>query len=165
MLIREIEITDAGNFINLIKEVEKQSDFMLMEPGERKTTPEQQRNHLERVKQQENTAIFVAEVKSELVGYLLAVGGSVKRTAHSAYIVIGILQKYRGRGIGTELFNNVIKWASKQNISRLELTAVTKNAAGLTLYKKSGFEIEGTKRNSLIIDGRPFDEYYMSKLL
>ncbi|WP_339146179.1 MULTISPECIES: hypothetical protein [unclassified Sutcliffiella] len=36
MLIREIEIEDAENLINLIKEVEAKSNFMLMEAGERK---------------------------------------------------------------------------------------------------------------------------------
>jgi len=45
------------------------------------------------------------------------------------------------------------------------LTVVTQNKAGLSLYKKMGFEIEGTKRDSLFIDGKYVDEYYMSKLL
>lgn len=165
MLIREIRIDDADNFINLVKEVESQSTFMLMEPGERKTTPEQQKKHLKRIEQQNNSTIFLAEIKGELVGYFIVMGGSAKRTMHSAYIVIGILENCRGQGIGTELFNKATKWASKHNISRLELTVITENKAGLALYKKSGFEVEGTKRNSLVIEGKPFDEYYMSKLL
>ncbi|PAD21332.1 GNAT family N-acetyltransferase [Terribacillus saccharophilus] len=165
MLIREIKTSDAENFINLIKEVESKSDFMLMEDGERKTTPEQQKKQLERFEQQNNSTIFVAEEKDKLIGYLIAIGGSVNRTKHSAYLVIGMLQDYRGKGIGKKLFDNVIKWALKHNLSRLELTVVTENEAGVTLYKKMGFDIEGTKRNSLIINGRTFNEYYMSKLL
>ncbi|MDQ6601040.1 GNAT family N-acetyltransferase [Bacillus salipaludis] len=35
---------------------------------------------------------------------MIAIGGSVKRTKHSAYLVIGILEEYRGQGIGTALF-------------------------------------------------------------
>ena len=50
-------------------------------------------------------------------------------------------------------------------IHRLELSVVTHNEAGLRLYKKMGFKIEGTKRHSLLIDGEFVDEYYMSKLL
>jgi RimJ/RimL family protein N-acetyltransferase len=165
MKIREIKIEDAENLINLIKEVETKSDFMLMEAGERKTTPEQQRKQLERMEEQSNSTIFVAEEGEKLIGYLIAIGGSVKRTIHSAYLVIGILEEYRGKGIGTDLFRNVTKWAINHNISRLELTAVTQNEAGIALYKKSGFEIEGTKRNSLVIDGIPFNEYYMAKLM
>ncbi|WP_428848894.1 GNAT family N-acetyltransferase [Terribacillus saccharophilus] len=53
----------------------------------------------------------------------------------------------------------------KHNVSRLELTVITENKAGVALYKKSGFDIEGTKRNSLIINGKTYDEYCMSKLL
>jgi RimJ/RimL family protein N-acetyltransferase len=166
MLIREIKHEDAENFINLIKQVETEANFMLMEAGERKTTPEQQRKQLERIEQQSNSTIFIAkQEEGKLVGYLIAIGGSVKRTKHSAYLVIGILEEYRGQGIGTALFQCLEDWAINHNISRLELTVVTQNDSGVALYKKSGFEIEGTKRNSLMIDGTPFNEYYMSKLL
>jgi len=165
MIIREIAVEDAEKLINLIKEIEAKSNFMLMEAGERKTTPEQQRKQLERIEQQSNSTIFVAEEKDKLVGYLFAMGGTVKKTKHSAYIVIGILEEFRGKGIGTSLFKNVEQWGLKNNISRLELTVVTQNKPGVALYKKSGFEIEGIKRNSLTINGKLFDEYYMSKLL
>ncbi|MFJ7744700.1 hypothetical protein [Peribacillus sp. NPDC097295] len=37
--------------------------------------------------------------------------------------------------------------------------------AGVALYKKVGFEIEGTKRNSLVIHGKSYNEYYMAKIL
>jgi RimJ/RimL family protein N-acetyltransferase len=42
---------------------------------------------------------------------------------------------------------------------------MTHNEAGLALYKKMGFKIEGTKKDSLFVDGVYIDEYYMSKLL
>jgi RimJ/RimL family protein N-acetyltransferase len=121
---------------------------------------------LEYIKQQSNSTIFVAEQeKGKLVGYLIAIGGSVKRTKHSAYLVIGILEEYRGRGIGTKLFQRLEEWAINAKISRLELTVVTQNEAGITLYKKSGFEIEGIKRKSLMINDEFYNEYFMSKLL
>ncbi|WP_164669842.1 GNAT family N-acetyltransferase [Virgibacillus doumboii] len=165
MLIREIKIEDAGNLIDLIKEVEAESNFMLMEADERKTTPEQQRKHIEHIEQQNNSTIFAAEDEEKLVGYLIVMGGGVKRTKHSANLVAGILKDYRGQGIGSALFQKLDDWAKNNNISRLGLTTVTQNEAGLALYKKNGFEIEGTKRNSLIVDGKSYDEYYMSKLL
>lgn len=42
---------------------------------------------------------------------------------------------------------------------------MTHNLAGIALYKKMGFEIEGRKRHSLRVNGAYVDEYYMSKLL
>ena len=132
---------------------------------QRKTTPEQQRNHIEHFKKQSNSTIFVAEQEQGMVGYLIAIGGSVKRTKHSAYLAIGFLEEFRGRGIGKNLFQWVEEWAIHSTISRLELTVVTQNEAGLALYKKCGFEIEGEKRNSLLIDDQYYNEYLMSKLL
>lgn len=156
---------DAENSLVLIKEVESTSTFMLMEPGERETTLEQQQKRIELLDKQKNSTIFVAEENGKLIGYLFVMGGSVKRTKHTAYLVIGILEEYRGKGVGTKLFDHVTNWVSKHNISRLELTVVTENESGVALYKKSGFDIEGTKRKSLIINDRSYDEYYMSKLL
>lgn len=165
MIIREIRTDDSINFITLIKDVESNADFMLMEDGERNTTPEQQEKLLRRFETQINSTVLVAEDNDKLVGYLFAIGGTAKRTEHTAQLVIGILTEYRGKGIGTRLFNNVTQWARENGLSRLELTVVKDNIAGVELYKKCGFDIEGTKRKSLIINGKHFDEYYMSKLL
>jgi len=165
MLIREVQIDDAKQLAELIVKVESESPFMLFEAGERKVNPEGQRKRIESIRQEENSEIFVAQEDDSLVGYLFAIGGQANRTKFSAYIVIGILNQYRGQGLGTQLFQQVEEWAGKLNIRRLELTVITHNIAGLGLYKKMGFEIEGTKRNSLFIDGDFVDEYYMSKLL
>ncbi|MDM5215118.1 GNAT family N-acetyltransferase [Peribacillus sp. NJ4] len=166
MLIREIKPEDAEFFDLLMKQVENEADFMLMEPGERKSSPEQQRKWLERMDKESNSKVLVAEQEGgQLVGYLAVIGGDTRRTKHSAYLVIGIVKEYTGRGIGTSLFERLEEWAITHNILRLELTVVTQNEAGVSLYKKMGFEIEGIKRNSLVIDDTLFDQYYMSKLL
>lgn len=121
---------------------------------------------IKQIKESNNSTILVAEAENnELIGYLFAIGGGVKRNKHSAYIVVGISKAYRGKGLGTKIFKELEQWAILHNIYRLELTVVTRNKNGLSLYQKSGFEIEGTKRKSLYIDDEFVDEYYMSKLL
>ncbi|UJL46145.1 GNAT family N-acetyltransferase [Virgibacillus sp. NKC19-16] len=166
MITREIDTSDSEKFAQLTSQVEASSEYMLWEAGERNIPPEQQEKMIERIGESENSTIFVAENdNNELVGYLLVIGGNAKRNKHAAYIVIGISKDYRGQGIGKRLFKDLEQWASNHNIHRLELTVVTRNEAGVSLYKKIGFEIEGTKRHSLFIDGEFVDEYYMSKLL
>ncbi|MGR3764270.1 N-acetyltransferase family protein [Rossellomorea sp. NS-SX7] len=165
MIIREVHTEDAEKLINLIKEVESHSEFMLMDPGERLTSIEQQRMMIERIQTRNNGVILSAEKDGRLIGYMMVIRGSVNRTRHSAYLVIGILKQFRGQGVGTALFQKVEEWARSCGISRLELTAVTRNTPGIALYQKCGFEMEGTKRNSLIINGEFHDEYYMSKML
>ncbi len=165
MIIRAIRVSDAEQFLNLCKKLDTETQFMMLEPGERTTTVEQQQAQIERLLPTENRAVFVAERDGQLVGYLAAFGGEFKRNKHSVYIVIGILQDFTGQGIGKQLFLALEDWAHRQHIHRLELTVMTHNKAGIALYKKQGFEIEGTKRHSLLVNGHYVDEYYMAKLL
>ena len=43
MIIRTICKSDAEQFLNLCKQLDDETQFMLLEPGERKTTLEEQR--------------------------------------------------------------------------------------------------------------------------
>jgi RimJ/RimL family protein N-acetyltransferase len=165
MYIRQISPDDAAAFVDLLREVEQDASFMLFERGERKTTVEEQRERIEKMERDRHSRIFVAERSGELIGYLIAIGGQAKRNNHSVYLVIGIRKEDQGRGVGSALFIELEKWANDHHIHRLELNVVTRNEAGLALYRKAGFEVEGLKRHSLVIDDEFVDEYYMSKLL
>jgi RimJ/RimL family protein N-acetyltransferase len=164
-MIRQAELKDAENLADLIRQVENESPFMLYEAGERELTEATQRKMMEKFSRQKNSAIFVAEDKETLAGYLIAIGGTARKNKHSAYIVIGILQEHQGKGIGTALFHELEDWAMQNGLHRLELTVITDNSAGVALYEKAGFEIEGTKRHSLYMDGKYMNELYMSKIV
>ncbi|MCS0669903.1 GNAT family N-acetyltransferase [Cytobacillus firmus] len=165
MIIRHIKPADAVALANLITQAENESDYMLFEPGERKTSAEAQGKRIEAIQKEDHSTIIVAEKDSRLIGFVMAIGGAARRNKHSAYLVAGILSEHRGQGIGTKLFEELDRWARKHNIHRLELTVVIRNQAGVALYKKAGFQIEGTKKHSLLINGEFVDEYYMGKLL
>lgn len=82
------------------------------------------------------TTIFVAVEEERIVGFILVSGNNIQRKRHVASIVIGILQEYSGRGIGTRLFKEVEKWARLQDVWRLELTVMAHNTRAQALYKK-----------------------------
>lgn len=144
MKIREITPSDSENLVQLIEEVEKTSDFMLFEAGERKISGEQFRKKIESF--QDASTILVAERQEKLVGYLIVVAGDANRAKHSAYLVIGITAEHRGQGIGSQLFKQLNAWAKNHQLHRLELTVMESNSAGIALYQKNGFVIEGIKK-------------------
>lgn len=164
MIIRPIVESDAERFLELMKKIDG-SGFMLYEPGERETTVEQQRDLIERIVSQKKSIFFAAEVDNKLVGVIQALGGTFKRNQHSAYLVLGVLEEYQGHGIATKLFNQVFEWAKEVEITRLELTVIKDNVKAFNLYRKVGFILEGEKVHSLIINGKPVNEYYLYKLL
>lgn len=155
---------DAENLLFMLKQMDGETKFMLYEPAERRTTVPEMEARI--VEAEESGSLFlVAEVDGKIVGFLSADRGFANRIRHSAYIVIGILEGFSGIGIGTGLFRELESWAKENQITRLELTVMVHNEKAIHLYQKMGFSIEGTKKHSLIVDGRYVDEYYMGKIL
>lgn len=161
MLVRKAVSTDAEKLVGLMKEVEE-SNFMLFEPGERKTTPEQMKKRIEHMEEQ--SVILVAQEAGDLTGYLFAIGDGLTRKRHSVYVVIGVRQGCRGKGIVTRLFQALELWSKEKKLHRMELTVMENNKAGVALYQKFGFEIEGIKKDALYINGEYVSEYCMAKL-
>lgn len=156
-------LQEAEPLWQLMNQLDHETKYMLYEPGERsKNIPRMEA--LIKGAQEQGSFLMVAEADQKLVGFLSAQRGGLRRTAHCAYIVVGILKDYRGKGVGTELFRLLELWAEEARVSRLELTVVCENEIAKHLYEKNGFEVEGIKRNSLWIDGRFVDEYYMAKI-
>ena len=99
------------------------------------------------------------------MGCLEAVGGGYHKTHHNVHVVVAILLRFTGQGIGTRLFGELERWASERGLHRLQLSVMFDNQRALRLYQSLGFQIEGVKRHSMRINGLYVDEYYMSKLL
>jgi RimJ/RimL family protein N-acetyltransferase len=165
LIIREIKESDAEDFLSLCKEIDAETPYMMFEPGERPATIENQRDEIRDILSKDNQTIFVVEKDGQLIGYLAACGGRYQRNRQTIYIITGILQGYTSQGIGTMLFEQMERWAKEKEIHRLELTVMVHNEAALALYKKMGFEIEGRKKHSLLINGTYVDEYCMAQLL
>ena len=164
MIIRKIEIKDSEKFLNMLKQLDNETTNMMLEPGERKTTLEEMNTNIKNINNS-NSLRLVAEDKGDIIGFLSSERGLVNRIRHRAYIVIGIVKDYRGKKIGVQLFKELEKWALESNITRLELTVMEHNESAIKLYEKMGFKREGLKINSLLVDGKYVDEYYMGKIL
>jgi RimJ/RimL family protein N-acetyltransferase len=165
LTIRPIRAQDAAAFLELCLTLDEETQFMMLEPGERKTSLQGQEERIARVLQTENHTVIVADAGDRLAGYVEATGGTFGRNRHGAFLVLGVLRAHSGQGTGTRLLQAVEAWARDRGLRRLELTVMTHNAAAVSLYRKMGFAIEGTRRDSLLVSGRYVDEYLMAKIL
>ncbi|MFC0232169.1 GNAT family N-acetyltransferase [Bhargavaea ullalensis] len=162
--VRQAVIEDASGLAEAVASAEA-SGMMLFAPGERGMTEESAASMIRRLGEDPASVLLVAHVAGRVAGYLIARGDGTARTSHRAYIVVGVHAEYRGKGVGRALFGALDEWAAGQRLHRLELTVISENEAGVALYQRMGFEIEGVKRDSLLIDGEFVDEYYMAKLM
>jgi RimJ/RimL family protein N-acetyltransferase len=163
--IRQATPGDAGALLALKQALDRETRFMLVEPGERTATEEDVAEQLRRVAAQPNSVVLVADADAQLAGYVEAVGGGARRNRHTAHVVIGVRQAHAGRGVGGTLLAELERWARANDLLRLELTVMTHNERAVGLYRKLGYRVEGTRQAALVVDGRVVDEFWMAKLL
>lgn len=148
---------------------------MLRHPAVGRTTlqmPSQERSVVEeRVNNpQKNIYRHVAELggaegSGKVIGSIGLYRPEIARRAHSASIGMGVHPDYWGRGVGSALMERVVDLADNWlNLKRIELDVNTDNPAGIALYEKFGFEIEGTRRFHVYGDSRWANSYFMARI-
>jgi RimJ/RimL family protein N-acetyltransferase len=161
---RQAVAGDADGLLALKKDLDHQTSFMLLEPGERSERHEDIAADLDSIAGT-NCVVIVAETGRQLVGYVEARGGRFRRNQITAHVVIGVHAAASRRGIGTGLLKELEFWAAAHAVHRLELTVMAHNQRARKLYERMGFAVEGRRRECLLIDGHLIDELYMAKLL
>ena len=165
MEIRQAKIGDEHELIKMFKSLYQESDFMLMEPGEGEISVEKQAQLINEYSQSDSQALFVATDKQIIVGFLGGTGGKVNRNRHSIHLAMGVLSSHWGKGIGRQLLQSFCVWAGSNNFHRIELSVMENNTRAKSLYESCGFETEGIKQHSLLINGCYINEYYMAKII
>jgi ribosomal protein S18 acetylase RimI-like enzyme len=86
---------------------------------------------------------------------------------HCGILGMGLVDGYRGRGLGERLITQTLDAIRKSNlgIERVELTVWGSNARAIGLYEKVGFAHEGRKVGARKIDGATDDVMLMAKFL
>jgi L-phenylalanine/L-methionine N-acetyltransferase len=108
---------------------------------------------------------LVAVVDGEVVGSISLHTSSRPRVNHKGVVGMMVRDDWQGKGIGTAMMRAVVDLADKWlNLTRLELTVFTDNEPAISLYRKFGFEIEGTLRKFGFRDGEFVDAYTMARV-
>ncbi|ERI90308.1 acetyltransferase, GNAT family [Clostridiales bacterium oral taxon 876 str. F0540] len=82
------------------------------------------------------TTNFVAQVGNNIVGVILC--GHDGRRGYIYHTAVNI--DYRGRGIGKELVNTVVKALKKEEINKVSLVVFSSNDLGNEFWKALGFD-------------------------
>ena len=113
----------------------------------------------------EGDHLLVAEIEGEVVGVIGLHTPSRPRVNHKAEVGMMVRDDWKGKGVGAALMQAVIELADKWlNLTRIELTVFTDNESAIALYRKFGFEIEGTLRKYAFRDGEFVDAFAMARI-
>ena len=91
--------------------------------------------------------------------------GKSPRRAHAMHLGMTVRNDWQGKGVGTALMHAIVDLADNWlNIFRIELTVYTDNERAIALYRKFGFETEGTHKAYALRAGEYVDAYSMARL-
>jgi putative acetyltransferase len=114
----------------------------------------------------EGLFMLVACVEGEVVGNLgLETSPARPRVRHVGSIGMAVRDDWQGKGVGTALMEAALDLADNWlNLTRIELRVYVDNSAAVALYKRFGFELEGTHRRLAFRNGEYVDAYSMARI-
>ncbi len=163
MEIRQIKPSDSKAFVQFYQELVSQTDYLLFTPEETSQKASQEAPFIK--KYDDYKQVFVALEEDKIVGYLGIGRSHLSKLSHVAKFTVGVLEDHKRQGIATKLIQFAEKWAKERGIKRLELTVITKNKPAVALFQKTGFKEEGTRKKSMKLEEKYFDEFLMAKTL
>ena len=141
-----------------------ETNFIIRYPEEcGKYTPEGELKLFERKNESPNEAMIVCLVDGKIAGNCeIAFYGQIKYR-HRATVAIALLKDYWNQGIGTRMFQELIRIAEgREGLLQMELEFAEGNSRARALYEKMGFRITGLRPDAIRLkDGTLLNEYQM----
>lgn len=109
---------------------------------------------------------LLACVKGEPIGILgLHLNPATPRRRHAAELGMTVRDDWQGRGVGTALVRAAVELADDWlQLRRISLNVYVDNEPAIRLYRRFGFEVEGTQRDFAFRAGRYVDALLMARL-
>jgi len=163
-LIRSPQDEDIQGMLDYLYISSGETEFILRYPEEcGKYTPENEKALFDRINAADNEAMLVCLVDGKVAGNCQISWSKGIKTRHRASVAIALLKDYWNQGIGTRLFQELIRIAEENpQILQMELEFIEGNRRARALYEKMGFRIACVMPNAIRLkDGTLLNEYTM----
>lgn len=125
-------------------------------------TVEQERAYLGGILNSDRQIYLVAMQADEVVATAQFSAYAKPRLAHRGEISIAVRRAMWGRGIGTRLMEELLRFARETaGVEVVSLEVRSDNARAIALYRRFGFETIGTFKGYMKINGQDVDCDYM----
>jgi putative acetyltransferase len=140
-VVRPAQPRDARSFLEMWRTVVDEKQYVRSESVSRSVG--YYRRHYFRRSWTDEQASLVALHRDRVIGHLNVSREEGPMTRHVASLGMAVAPEWRGRGVGSALMNEVIRWAKEMGVEKLALSVYPHNEAALALYRKFGFKEEG----------------------
>ena len=110
----------------------------------------------------EDRVFFVATVSDDIVGWLHVGGTKAPKMGHTATLTLGILEEYRGNGLGSTLMESGLEWASGHGYAKVYQNLPATNDRAIAFLEAEGWSVESTREGHYRIDDELVDEVQLA---
>jgi len=158
--VRPVEIADIAGFRECVDAVMREREYLAF----LEAFPLEQTAAFVTKNIASGNPHFVAAAGERIVGWCDIRRETIPVYSHCAMLGMGVLEEYRGRGIGERLIRAALDQAKTGGFERVELSVYAKNTRAASLYRKIGFVHEGTRLKGKRLDG-VYDDVHMMVFL
>jgi ribosomal protein S18 acetylase RimI-like enzyme len=113
----------------------------------------------------ESRIFFVACVDDEVVGWVHLKHPESRKLGHTAELTLGVLERYRGNGIGSHLLERGTEWAASNGYEKLYNSIPASNEEAIEFLEAHGWEVEAVREGHYKFEDEYVDETMMAKTL
>ena len=157
--VRPANQGDLTGIVGAIRQVAQEGRYIVAE------SVAQELDHqdvLLRQNELESRMFFVATVKDEVVAWVYVHAPELDKLSHTAELTVGVIEEYRGNGLGTHLLERGLEWAASNGYEKVYQSIPATNDAAAEFLEQHGWETEAIRRDHYRINGEYVDELMMA---
>lgn len=157
-IIRPGYHVDFEGLVDVIRNVTAEETYVVAE-----TVAEQllYENAVSRHNTVESRIFFVAVVDDEVVGWTHLDLPQIERVREAAQQTVGVVEAYRGHGIGSHLLRRGLEWAEANGYRKVYNSLPITNESAIEFLDSHGWQTEAIRRNHYTIGDKHVDEVMM----
>jgi ribosomal protein S18 acetylase RimI-like enzyme len=160
--IRQAREDDLTGLVGAIREALADKTYI---EGETLADVVESENVLLRHNELQKRVFFVATVHGDVIGWVHINAPELEKLEHTAELTLGVIDEYRGHGIGSKLLDHGVDWALDHGFEKLYNSVPSTNEEAIEFLESRGWETEAVRKRHYRIDDEYVDEVMMAKLL
>jgi len=156
--IRPARQEDLAGIVGAIRQVAEEGTYIEAETVAQEVDHDQA---LLRHNELESRMFFVACVDDEVVGWVHLNAPELEKLGHTAELTVGVVEEYRGHGIGSHLLERGLQWAAANGYERVYNEVPATNEEAIAFLEGHGWEVEAVREDHYRIGGEYVDDVMM----
>ncbi|WP_226005142.1 GNAT family N-acetyltransferase [Natrinema salinisoli] len=157
--IRPARQEDLSGIVGAIRQVVEEMTYIEAESVADELDHE---NVLLRHNEFESRLFFVASVDGDVVGWAHMHLPNLEKLGHTAELTVGVLEEYRGMGIGNQLLDRALEWARGNDLEKVYQSVPSTNEDAIDFFEDRDWKIEAVRDDHYKLDDEYIDEVMMA---